>query len=90
MNKFDKLFEEANKNIIESFSHDFGKFKPETLKQAKKFRPIVEDALEDFWIAVAKKLPEIKTGDMSSFNSIKTEDFMTNMVMRWYDDNSGE
>lgn len=92
MSKFDKLIEEATGTIEEGskFTHDFGSFKPSTVKKSKKFRPIVKDALEDFWITVAKKFPEIETGDMGPEDVIKMEDFMTQMLTRWYDDNSTE
>jgi hypothetical protein len=89
MSKFDKIIEETNEKLVKEskLSHDFGSFKPSTVKKSKKIRGIVEDALDDFWIAMAKKLPEVKSGDFSPEDTFMVSDTMTQAVLRWYDDN---
>jgi len=54
---------------------------------AKRLDKVFEDAEMAFWEAVAKALPEIKTGDFSPSDSIKLEKAMKDAIQSWYEGN---
>jgi hypothetical protein len=89
MTKFDKIIEETNGNLNEKKqAHDFGSFKPSTVKKSKKIRTLVEDALDDYWVALAEDLPELQSGDFSPEDTSAVSEFMFQAALRWYDDNA--
>lgn len=48
---------------------------------------VVEDALFDFWAAIAKAYPTAKTGDLSPMASIQLKRAATSAVEEWIENN---
>ena len=54
---------------------------------SKNVEDVVEDALFDFWAAIAKSYPTAKTGDLSPMASIQLKRAATSAVEEWIENN---
>jgi hypothetical protein len=54
----------------------------------ERIRRAVEDADTDFWITITEHFPEIKSGDETPMENVTRIKMLTDMVNKWYNDNS--
>ena len=53
----------------------------------EKLREVADKAHGAFWQSVSDSLPEIKTGDLDPYTTIKIEEAMRVAIRKWYEQN---